>query len=362
MMNDGTGEGPVEGEYRALHPPARLEVEAQGLLARDIFDFIAGGADDEAAVAWNEAAFRAFRLRPRVLRGGAVDISTEILGVRVAAPILIAPMGLQRLVSDEGELASAAAAARCGVGYVLAMGSSVALESVAEVAGPARWFQVYLLREHDVVEDLIERAERARYGAICITVDVPVRGTRRRDRNNRFAPPEGVTSANFARYEVQGGAQRFVAGIDDRARWEAIDRIRKTTELPIVIKGVLTAGDARTAVDHGAAAVVVSNHGGRQVGRSVAPIDVLEECVAAVAGAAEVYLDGGVRNAPDIAVALALGAKAVLIGRPILWALAGGGQDGVAEYLTGLTAEFETMARLLGRVTVNDFDPSLVRP
>lgn len=344
------------------HPPPPSEAErlagvASSVLSRHVFEFVAGGADDESAVTANSDSWSDFRFDPRVLRGvGTPDLRTRLLGRPLSAPILIAPMGLQRLIHPEGELATANAASRTGVGYILAMGSSVALEEVAPVV--EGWFQLYPLRNRDVMADLVHRAETAGYQAICVTVDTPVVGTRHRDRANRFS--SDVPSANFDRYPGLAGAQSFLSLLDDRADWSILEVLRDWTHLPIVVKGILDPGDAAEAVRHGAAALVVSNHGGRQLGRAVTPADVLSECVQAVAGGADVLVDGGVRTGADVAIALELGARAVLIGRPILWALAVGGSDAVIEYLDSVTAELATTMRLLGAAGVEDLNGSHV--
>jgi 4-hydroxymandelate oxidase len=280
----------------------------------------------------------------------------QLLGRPLSAPILIAPMGLQRLVHHEGELATAQAAFRTGVGYVLAMGSSVELEEVSPVV--ESWFQLYPLRDHAVMADLVHRAEIAGYQAVCLTVDTPVVGMRRRDRHNRFSAD--VPSANFDRYPDLAGTQGFLTLLDDRADWSMLQLLREWTALPIVVKGILDPGDAAEAVRHGAAAVVVSNHGGRQLGRAAAPAEVLSACVAAVAGGADVLVDGGVRTGADVAIALELGASAVLIGRPILWALSVGGTDAVIEYLNGVIAELATTMKLIGAAVVEDLNGSHV--
>jgi 4-hydroxymandelate oxidase len=344
------------------HPPPPSEAErlagvASSMLPRPVFEFVSGGADDESALVANSDSWSRFRFHPRVLRGvGTPDLRTRILGRPLSAPILIAPMGLQRLVHHEGELATASAASQTGIGYVLAMGSSVALEEVAPVVDG--WFQLYPLRNRDVMADLVRRAETAGYRAICLTVDSPVVGTRRRDRHNRFS--SDVSSANFDRYPDLAGTQGFLALLDDRADWSTLDLLRDWTALPIVVKGILDPGDAAVAVRHGASAVVVSNHGGRQLGQAVAPADVLSGCVEAVAGEADVLVDGGVRTGADVAIALELGARAVLIGRPILWALCVGGSDAAVEYLDGVTAELATTMKLLGAAGVEELNGSHV--
>ncbi len=334
-----------------------LAAEAGRVLPVEVADFVAGGADDEVALAGNLAAFRRRTLRPRGLAGAAdPDPAAEVLGCRLAAPVLVAPMGMQRLVRAEGEHATSGAAAGSGLGFVLATGSSVPLE---DIGGRARWFQLYLLTDRGVSADLVARAVDAGYQAIVLTVDAPVVGHRPRDRRSRGGT--GWRNANFEPYPAIDAAHHgYVSAIRADIGWPDVSwLVSAACGLPVVVKGILRPQDAVRAVEHGAAGVVVSNHGGRQLGRAVAPLDVLESIVDAVGGRAAVLLDGGVRRAADVLTAVALGADAVLVGRLVMWALAVGGQERVASVLDGLVADTRRTMTLLGARTLADL-PGLV--
>jgi 4-hydroxymandelate oxidase len=318
------------------------------------FDYYAGGAGAESTLADNVAAFSRWRLRPRVLVDvSSIDISTEVLGTRVSMPVGLAPTALQRLADPEGEVASARAAAQAGVIFCLSTLGSRTIEDVAEASGKSSWFQLYVHKDRGVSRSLIERADAAGLRALVVTVDLPVVGYRERDLGNRFAiAPE--LYGNLAVAEHGGlGLHELVRSLSDQSlTWNDLGWIREITSLPIVLKGILTAEDARLAVEHGVDAIAVSNHGGRQLDRSVASIDALEEVIAAVDGNAEVYLDGGVRRGGDVVTALALGARAVFFGRPYLFALAAGGQHGVERALQLMAAEIENAMALLGAPNV----------
>lgn len=331
--------------------PEDLEAAAALRLPPDIYDFVATGADDELSLRRNHEAFAARALVPRVLAGaGAPDCRVQLLGSRLAAPIVVAPMGMQRLVHPEGERATAAAAAEVGLGYTVATGSSVALEDVAAVAGDARWFQLYLLRDRGISRDLVDRAVAAGYRAIVLTVDVPVVGDRPRDRRNRFTPPAGVRNANFVPYAAVSAAHHaYVAALEPNLSWSDLEWVVGVAgATPVMVKGVLRAEDAVRALDHGARGIIVSNHGGRQLGRAPATLDVLPAVADAVGAAAPVLLDGGVRTGPDVVTALGLGADAVLVGRLVMWALAVGGRDTVTAVLRQLVDQVRRTMTLVG--------------
>ncbi len=346
---------------RALAAVALPEFEA---IARErmhpsAYDYLAGGAWDEISLADNEAAWRHYRLRPRVLVDvGRVDPGTTLLGAPVAFPVAIAPMAVHGLAHPLGEVATARGAATAGIPFTLSTMSSRTIEEVAEGA-PAgrRWFQLYAQATTDQSRALVERAAAAGYEAIVLTVDLPILGYRERDRRNGFelAVPLGNFGAAPAGPSHRPDASGY-AVLDEPGKrtlaWADLATIRSWSTLPLVLKGILTAEDAVLAAEHGVDAIVVSNHGARQLDRVVTPIDVLEGIVAAVAGRTEVWADGGVRRGLDIAIALALGARGVLVGRPILWALAAGGQAGVERALAILREEFEIALALLGAPTV----------
>jgi 4-hydroxymandelate oxidase len=312
---------------------------AEERLDANSFAYFVGGAGDEVTLRDNLAAFERRKLRPRVL----VDVSsittkTTVLGTDLALPVLIAPLALQRMAHPDGELATARAAA--GAGTIMCL-SSAATSSPAEVAaaapGAPRWFQVYVWKPRTLTETAIAEAVEHGYSALVLTVDVPYIGRRERDIRVDFKIPEGLT--------VQGDL--FGGGFDAALSWRDLEWLAGYG-LPIVVKGLLTAEDARLACEHGAAAVVVSNHGGRQLDGGPASLDVLEEVVEAVDGRAEVLVDGGVRRGTDVLKALALGARSVLIGRAMVWGLAASGEDGVAHVLQLLRDEIELGLALLG--------------
>lgn len=329
---------------------------AERVLDRSGFDYIAGGSGEEITLAENAAAFRRRRLRARVLVDVSdIDLSTRALGSELGMPVGVAPMAFQDLAHPDAELGMARAAAAAGAIMCLSTLSSVSLEAVAEANGDGvRWFQLYIHRDRGVSEDLVKRAEAAGYSAIAWTVDLPVAGTRHRDVRNELAYP-----SRFGNFTSEGGAglplAATVGGLNDvTLTWNDLDWLRGLTSLPIVIKGVMTVDDARRAVLRGASGVWVSNHGGRQLDRAPATLDVLDEIVSAVGGRAEVYLDGGVMGAADVVTALAMGARAVFMGKALNFALAAGGEAGVARALELLRSDMETTMALLGAVRVTN--------
>ncbi|MEX2245388.1 MAG: alpha-hydroxy acid oxidase [Dehalococcoidia bacterium] len=326
-----------------------LEALARERMQPGPFAFYFGGAADEVTLRENEAAFECRRLRPRVL----LDVarrrqSVELLGTRVRLPVGVAPTGQHGFAHADAEVATARAAAQAGALFCLATGSTRPMEEVAEASGDApRWFQLYTQSNRGITEDLVRRAAAAGFGALVVTVDLPVGGRRERADRAGFQLTSPRTG-NFARYGDEQFAELTQRSGYGMLTWDDLAWLRGIAPLPLVLKGILTADDARLAVEHGAAAVWVSNHGGRQLDRSPASIDVLEEIVEAVDGRAEVYLDGGVRRGVDVVTALALGARAVFIGRPALYALAWNGADGVAAMLLMLALEVDNAMALLG--------------
>ncbi|GAA4525529.1 alpha-hydroxy acid oxidase [Amycolatopsis samaneae] len=338
---------------------ADLERAARDALPGEIWDFLAGGSGAEVSLAANRAAFERIFLVPRMLRdltGSTTEV--EILGGRAALPVAVAPVAYQRLFHPEGELAAARAARDAGVPYTICSLSSVPLEEIAAVGGTP-WFQLYWLRDEKRCLELVRRAEDAGCAAIVFTVDVPWMGRRLRDMRNGFALPAHVTAANFdAGVAAHRRAEGISAVADHTARefaaatWESVDAVRAHTDLPLVLKGILAVEDARRAAGAGAAGIVVSNHGGRQLDGAVPGIEVLGEIAAAVSGSCEVLLDGGIRGGGDILKAAALGASAVLVGQPAMWGLAAAGQNGVREVLDLLAVELRNAMGLAGCTSV----------
>ena len=343
-----------------------LEARARVVLNPMAYDYYVSGADDEITVHDNRTAWQRVRLLPRVLRDvSAVDTSTTVLGTPMAAPILIAPTAAQRLAHDEGERAMARGAAATDTVMVVSTMATTTVEDVAAAApGATRWFQLYVQRDRAFTTALLERVANIGYAAVVLTVDLPVLGRRRRDEINRFEFPEGITMANLEiGLESAGGSAlaehanaAFAAGlVADDIGWVA-----DVTGLPVLVKGVLRADDAVRCVDAGAAGVVVSNHGGRQLDGAVATADALPAVVDAIAGKVPVLVDGGIRGGYDVLKAIALGASAVLVGRPFLWGLAVGGSDGVSAVMAELIAEFERAMALCGSRSVDEIDAGLI--
>ncbi len=345
---------------------------AKDRLPQMVFDYYEGGAEDELTMRDNRLGWQQLRLRPRVLVDvGQRELGTTVLGTPVSMPLLTAPCAFNALAHPEGECAVARAATAAGVVQVVSTAGTYSLEEVAAAAPDgARWFQLYCYRDRGVTKSLVERATAAGYRALCLTVDAPLVGRRDRDTRNRFGLPLGMTwknlqSAGLDRMDVvdEGSALvRYIEEIwDPSLTWDAIEWLRGLSPLPLAIKGILTGEDARRAVEHGAAAIVVSNHGGRQLDGTVATSEALAEVVDAVGQRAEIYVDGGIRRGSDILKALALGARAVLIGRPYLWGLAVGGQSGVEHLLSLLRDELDLDMALCGRPTISSIDRTLIR-
>ncbi len=333
-------------EYEAL---ARARMEPVE------WDFYAGGSDDEVTLRTTRAAFERIRLRPRVLVDvSACDLRTTVLGTGVSMPVLVAPMAFHGLAHPEGECETARAAGESGTLMVTSTTSNRSLEEIAATASGPLWFQLYTYGGFEISASLVKRAEAVGYRAIVLTVDLPRVGRRERDIRNNFNLPSRLFEGNFAGIDIPDDT--FVT-----LTWESIAWLRGVTSLPIVIKGILSAEDAQLAAEHGVDGIVVSNHGGRQLDTTLPAIEALPDVVEAVAGRCEVYMDGGIRRGTDVLKALALGARAVLLGRPVLWGLAANGAAGVRHVLEMLRDELELAMVLSGRPTLASIDRSLVR-
>jgi 4-hydroxymandelate oxidase len=357
--DNAIGEADLDGSPPPPLNLAELEGRAEVVLDRPTFEFVAAGAGDEVTLGRNRAAFRRWAMVPRALRDvSAVEIGTEVLGTPISMPVMVPPMGLQRIVDPEGECEMARGVA--GAGTIMCV-STVSTRSPAEIAATDvdRWFQLYCFRDRAITEDLVAQAVDGDYRALVLTVDGAIIG--RRERAIRadfaFAPDIRIPSCGPALGLPEGADPVALGGMLDRAvTWETVEWLAESG-LPVVIKGVLSAADAALACAHGAAAVIVSNHGGRQLDAAPATLDVLPAVVEAVAGRAEVLLDGGVRRGTDVLAALALGARAVLVGRPIYWALATGGAAGVTKALELLRAEILDAMTLLGLRSLDELGP-----
>jgi 4-hydroxymandelate oxidase len=347
-----------------------LEAAARERLDPTHFDYIAGGAGDEWSLRENRAAWDRFVLHPRMLRGvGTRDMTTTVLGTPVSMPVLVPPMGFQGLCHADGEVATARATAAAGTVYVASTVSNRSMEEIAGAGGP-RWFQLYVYRDRGITRNLVERAAAAGYSALCLTVDTPMAGLRERDRRNRLRMPEHLALGNFpdahaAMHHSGGGDGSSLAAYihsqwDPSLTWKDVDWLRSISPLPVIVKGVMTPDDARRAVDHGAVAVIVSNHGARQLDHVLSGAAALGPIADAVANRIEVYVDGGVRRGTDVLTALALGARAVLVGRPVLWGLALDGTDGVRAVLEHIRMELDLAMALAGCASLADIEPALV--
>lgn len=378
------------GVMRPAYTISDLRRMARRRLPLPVFDFIDGGAEDEVTLRRNTGDFASLTLRPRAL----VDVSTRhlattVLGTPVASPVLFAPCGLARLAHREGELAAARAAAAAGTIFTLSTSSSYSIEEVGKAATGPQWFQLYVWKDRDVTRRLVERAREAGHQALCFTVDVPLSGQRERDlRNGMTIPPkpgprsalhyaqhprwlqgallgDPITFRNFLGQSSGNSAVSLGTYVNSMLNpsmcWDDLRWLRTIWDGPLVVKGLMRAEDARTAVDIGAEAVVVSNHGGRQLDGLPSTISVLSEVVDAVGDRAEVLLDGGVRRGSDVAKALALGARACMVGRPWMFGLAAGGELGATRSMEILTSELDRTMALLGVRDVAELDRSLLR-
>ncbi|HEY9676447.1 MAG TPA: alpha-hydroxy acid oxidase [Drouetiella sp.] len=347
-----------------------LEAVAKTKLSTLAYDYYSSGACDEKTLAANIAAFQDVWLRPRML----VDVSqrsmeTTILGNSISAPIILAPAAFQGLADAEGERASARAAQKFGTTMCLSTLANFSIEEVRDASKGNLWFQLYVYKDKSVTRSLIERAEAAGYTALVLTVDSPLLGRRERDVRNKFNLPAGLVCKNLiGNYLEQlppggpdSGLASYIASLYDTSlTWKDLEWFKSITKLPVVVKGILRGDDANRAIEYGAGAIVVSNHGGRQLDTTIPTIHALPEVVSAVGGRVEVYLDGGIRRGTDVLKALALGARAVLIGRPFLWGLAVAGQSGVSTVLEMLRSEFDLAMALSGCATIGDITPDLV--
>jgi 4-hydroxymandelate oxidase len=339
---------------------------AEEMLDEATFGYFAGGAGDEHAVRGNLEAFNRWRLRPRVL----VDVSevtaaTTVLGTEISMPVITAPVAYQRMAHPDGELAVARGAGAAGTITTLSTFATTSPADVAEAAGGSpRWFQLYWHPDRGIARDVLDQAREAGFSAVMLTVDLPILGRRERDLRTGFE-----LKADY-RLEVYASALGDVGVVtpasaaelvNPRLTWRDLEWLHETAGLPVIVKGILAAEDAVLATEHGCAAVVVSNHGGRQLDRAIAALDALPEVVEAVGGRAEVLLDGGIRRGTDVAIALALGARAVLVGRPVVWALTVRGADGVQHVLELLRDELQLALALLGCPSPDDVGAVHVR-
>ncbi len=339
---------------------ADAEEAARQVTPADFFDFIQGGAGDEITLRWNQEKYRDIRLHPRVLTDlGTLDTKTTLFGGDMPCPILFAPTSSNRILHPDGELAVARGASQTGTTYVLSTLANTAVEKVAQATQSPLWFQIYVQYDLELTKDLMRRAEAAGARAFCLTVDAPVPGARSREEKAKFKLPPGVELPHLVR---RRGPGRFTLDrvVPDRLVWSEVEQLIAHAKIPVLLKGILCAEDAEIAVKAGAAGIVVSNHGGRQLDTVPATIEVLPEIAATVAGRIPVLVDGGVRRGTDVVKALALGAQAVLIGRPYLHGLAAGGAEGVAHVQRILLREFRMALALLGCKDLAAVTPAVI--
>lgn len=338
-----------------------FEARARERLPKPEYDYIAGGATDEISVERNRRAFESWALRPRVLTDvSALDLSTTVLGTRVDIPVLLAPCGGHKRAHPEGEIATYRAAAACGSILAVSANSHTGFEELAQAASGHLWLQMYPFRDREVTKEWLERAKAAGYEAICITLDSQWPPKRERNIRNNYQRAQSVRrESSGASGPSRSGRDR--AGSDPAATWKDLAWIKSQTDLPIVAKGIMTEEDVQSCAEVGADALIVSNHGGRHLDNTLATIEVLSEAVAAAKGSRmEIFLDGGVRRGADVVKALALGAKAVFIGRPLFWGLALGGEQGVIRVLEILREEIQITMAKCGRPTIASIDSKVV--
>ena len=363
----------MNSEPTRLPPNVReCHEAARNVLPRDVYDYYARGAEDEVTLRENAEAFRGIRFRPRVLVDVAeVDTTCTLLGQRLPSPVLVAPTAFQRLCHPEGEAATARGAGARGHLMVASSLSTLTIEEIGAAAAAPLWLQLYVFRDRSLSEELVRRGVAAGCAAVCLTVDVPVAGNREHDARNHFSLGDRVEMANFTGYlqsrfprdHADSGLAAFIAQqFDPSLTWEAVDWLREVAGVPVILKGIQHPGDAERAVEAGVDAIVVSNHGGRQLDGAEPTITLLPDVVAAVQGRLPVLMDGGIRRGSDVARALCLGADAVLVGRPYLWGLTLGGAEGVAHVLGILDAELRRAMALLGARTLGELGPDRVAP
>ncbi|XP_023444038.1 2-Hydroxyacid oxidase 2 isoform X5 [Dasypus novemcinctus] len=343
---------------------ADFQAHARKRLSKSTWDYIEGAADEGVTKDENIAAFKKIRLRPRYLRDVTkVDTRTTIQGEEVSAPVGIAPSGFHCLAWPDGEMSTARAAQEAGICYTTSTYASCTLEDIVTAAPKGlRWFQLYVQTDRLLNKQLVRRAESLGFRALVITVDVPVVGNRRQDLRNLLDLKTNLLLKDLQSPKESNSVPHLqVSPIDASFCWNDLAWLQSITQLPIILKGILTREDAELAVKHSVQGIIVSNHGGRQLDGVPASIDALTEVVAAVDGRIEVYLDGGVRTGNDVLKALALGAKCVFLGRPILWGLACKGEHGVQQVLNILKKEFHTAMTLAGCRSVAEIGRDLVQ-
>ena len=368
----------LTGEKQAIPlPVAELEAAAAKMLKPEALDYVAGGAGGERTMRANLEAFDNWRIVPRMLRDVSQrDLSVELLGAKLPAPVVLGPVGVQELIHADADLASARAAASLGIPFTLSTLSSRSIEEVAKAMGDAaRWFQLYWGIDREVTASMVQRAEKASYSALVVTLDTVMLGWRERDLKRSFLPfLAGKGLANYVsdpafrsklaqppEAHPEGAIRLWTQLFANNAlTWNDLAWLRQQTKLPILLKGIQHADDARRALDAGVQGVIVSNHGGRQVDGAIGSLDALPGVVAAVAGEVPGLFDSGIRHGSDALKALALGAKAVLLGRLYLWGLAVAGEQGVREAVINFLADMDVTMGLCGIAACKNIDAGLL--
>ena len=350
---------PIEVDCREVLSLPEFEALARQSMAPMAYEFVASGAAEEHTIGWNREAFDRIRLRPRVLRDVAtVDTRVTLLGRELAFPILLAPVAYHRALHPDGELETARGAAAAGITWMVSMGTTTSIGDIARVATSPLWFQVYFQADQEFTRDVVRQAEEAGCEVLCVTVDTPIIGPRNRQAKARFRLAPDVTTPHL--YD-SGRRRREI--MDPRrvvATWKDVEWLRACTKLPLVIKGILDADDAELALQSGAEGIVVSNHGGRNLDTAPAAIDALIEVADRVQGRVPLMMDGGIQRGTDVLKAIALGARAVLIGRPYCYGLGVAGRAGVCRVVEILRGELEAAMMLTGAPDISSIDRSLL--
>ncbi|MGH9940632.1 MAG: alpha-hydroxy acid oxidase [Blastocatellia bacterium] len=348
-----------------------FEPLARARISPMAWEYINGGAGDEVTLRWNRESFDRIRLRPRILVDvSQLDTRVKLFGRELPFPILLAPAAYHRIIHPEGELATAKGAGAAGATMIVSTMATASVEEIAAASARPLWFQLYVQPDRAFTRDLTQRAEAAGCQALVVTVDTPVVGLRNREMRIKFALPPGMDRPNLRGLKSAAATtshlppedQIYSAILDPKLTWKEIEWLQSFSRTPVLLKGVLNPDDAERAVKMGVSGIIVSNHGARNLDTLPATIDVLPEVVARVAGRIPVLMDGGVRRGTDVLKAIALGASAVLIGRPYLYGLSAAGAEGVARVVGILRREFEMAMALTGRASVSDIDPSALWP
>ena len=351
---------PDKPEPSAVLSLPEFEDHAQRCMSPMAYAYVASGAADEITLRWNREAYDDITLRPRMLRDVAdVDTSVTLFGRQLAFPILLAPTAYHRVIHPDGEIETAKGAGAAGATWVVSTATTTPIEDIARAATAPLWFQLYVQPDKAITKDLVQRAESVGCQALCLTVDTPVQGVRNRQTRTRFALPPGVTVPYMTQIDADGRAL-----MDNRrgmvTTWKDVEWLQSFAKVPVLLKGILDAEDAELGVSTGASGIIVSNHGARNLDTAPATIDVLPEIVERVQGRIPVLVDGGIRRGTDVVKAVALGATAVLIGRPYCYGLAVGGAAGVQRVVEILKTELEMAMQLMGRRTLKELDRSAI--